>query len=356
MKKTAVKSNAMIWHIYRFMERYELKEHADRFKKGPLMFTRSFVGSGQDNDSISFYQQKIALKTKKNYLALRGVFDELLEIAANRSLCYRGYLIDESFCPASTKKISQWIGQDVRNTEKMLKALADVRLIEYIPLPKFNTKLDAVSNAGGRPQPPAKTGDCSPPFNKGKRKRKILSKNRTRKDKQKTKGFETEFEKWKAIAKAKISHKPQGQSQSKSSPNPKSNPTVSEALGGKPLYSKVSDIPLETVFKENIDVQAMSFAAEVYRLLKMPYMPGTLAARQELFNYYHAWLNAIKAKLPEPALMSLWHDSIKSARRIGDRRGRKGGYKKPGAGWRSEFNKNLAIYQGGKASKGSGFD
>jgi hypothetical protein len=354
MAKTATKNEQEIYRIFHYDQRYRFDTtgHSNRFQVGPPKFVKLFIGRGDDEETINFYKQKCAIKAHRLYDTLHTVYDELLELAAYQAEKKRGYILDGTMQPADIKAIAGLINRDIRVTKKAVEILIEVGLLEYVPVSEYRRDIGNES-ADSRQQ----TGKNRKPLN-NKRKRKILSESRTRKDKQKTKGFETEFEKWKAIAEAKISHKSQEQNKAKdkSSPNPKINPTLSEALGGKPLYSKVSDIPLETVFKENIDVQAMSFAAEVYRLLKMPYMPGTLAARQELFNYYHAWLGAIKEKLPEPVLMSLWNDSIKSARRIGDRRGRKGGYKKPGAGWRSEFNKNLAIYQGGKASKNSGFD
>ncbi|MBN1392797.1 MAG: hypothetical protein JW947_08355 [Sedimentisphaerales bacterium] len=353
-KTTAKKKAAMIWHIYRFEQRFELPDDIRKSRRTPLCYTKDFVGSGQDNETINYFQQILTLKLKPHSLMLIGAFHELKNIAANRSRSYRGCLYDERFEAASDKKIALWLGLKLTETRNVLKNLEAVGLIEKIPLPKVDTSKDEFSGNG---RPPAEDSDDGrkPLRNKGKRKSSSTS--RTRKSKKEIKGFETEFEKWKATKEVEISHQAQGQSkaQGKPSPNPKHNPTSSEAPGGRQLYAKVSDVPLETVFKATIDEQAMAFASEVYKLLKMSYSPGTTACRQELFNYYHAWLNAMDANLPEQALTSLWQASMRSASRIGNHRGLKCGYRKPGAGWRSEFNKRLlAAKADTKLSAGSG--
>ena len=86
-----------VWHIYHFGERYELPDDRRTFRRGPLLFTRGFVGSGQDDESISHHKQIEALMSQPEGLAARGLFDELLNRAANQSRCYRGYLLDEKY-------------------------------------------------------------------------------------------------------------------------------------------------------------------------------------------------------------------------------------------------------------------
>ena len=351
MAKTATKKGTMIWRIYRFEQRFELPDDIRKSRRTPLNYTKDFVGSGQDNETINYSQQMMSLKLKANALMLIGAFHELKNIAANRSRCYRGFLLDEKFESANDEKIALWLGLRLAETRNILKNLEAVGLMEKVSMPKFDSSKDDFSG-NGRPRAEISAHRRKSLNNKRNRKRKakVLNKNRKRKTKQITK-FETEFEKWKSAKEGKISQTMQSQSQTQGkNPSPKPNPTVSEAPGGKEqkFYTKISDVPLDSVFREDIEPQAMGFASEIYRLLKIPYLPGTMAAKQELFNYYNAWLNACDANLPEIVLKSLWNDSVKSARRIGDHKGRKGGYRKPGRGWRFEFNKNLAAYKAEK--------
>ena len=79
-----------IWHIFRFGERFELPDDWRTLRKSPLLFTKDFVGSGNDDESISFVQQMQMLDGYDNHLMLKGAFGELKRITANRSRCSRG--------------------------------------------------------------------------------------------------------------------------------------------------------------------------------------------------------------------------------------------------------------------------
>ena len=49
-------SKQTILHIYHFGSRYEFDPygHIDRFKVGPLKYVKKFIGSGEDDETVSY--------------------------------------------------------------------------------------------------------------------------------------------------------------------------------------------------------------------------------------------------------------------------------------------------------------
>ncbi len=135
--KVAVGRTVKVWYIYRFKERYELRDDVRFSRKSPLLFTKDFVGSGTDDESIGFAQQMNILKMRPNRLQLRGAFGELKEIAANRSHIYRGYLLDEKLEPASDKKLALLLGLKVDDAKELLSELEEIGLLERVDVPDF---------------------------------------------------------------------------------------------------------------------------------------------------------------------------------------------------------------------------
>lgn len=131
------KAKNKVWHIYHFRERFELPDNVRFDRQRPLVYTRDFVGSGQDDESINFNQQMDRLKSHPECLAIKGAFRELKTMAANRSIKYRGYLLDEEFRPATTKRLAELLLISEEKTDEYLKVLEEVRLIECVPLPDF---------------------------------------------------------------------------------------------------------------------------------------------------------------------------------------------------------------------------
>lgn len=136
-RKKKDKSKMMCWHVFHFEQRYELSGDSRYPREKPLMFTRDFVGSGDDDESACHYQQIQILKSKSNYLMLRGAFSELKSIAANRARSFREYILDQSNQPASNKTIGLWLGISEEQAEQILSDIAEAGLIELIPLPDF---------------------------------------------------------------------------------------------------------------------------------------------------------------------------------------------------------------------------
>lgn len=147
-KKKSPAGKLKVWHIVRFRERYEMPDDYRSFRKGPLYYTKDFVVNGGDDESASAYQQMCVLKSKPNRLVLRGAFADLKEIAANKSLTYRGYLLDEHFLPANDLKISHWLCVQIRTAKKILKDLEEIGLIEHINMPHFDLNDDKLPDKG----------------------------------------------------------------------------------------------------------------------------------------------------------------------------------------------------------------
>jgi len=140
----------IVWHIFRFEERYELSSDSRYPREKPLMFTRDFVGSGNDDESACHYQQLQILKSKQNYLMLRGSFAELKSIAANRARSFRGYILDQHNQPASDKTIGLWLGVSEKQAEQILSDIAEAGLIELVPLPDFKPEKSTKAKTGKR--------------------------------------------------------------------------------------------------------------------------------------------------------------------------------------------------------------
>ena len=138
-KKRPTKRRVLkIWHIFHFAERFELPDDFRGCRQGPLKFTKDFVGSGSDDESISYQLQMAIVDQYDDNLLLCGVFSKLKNLAANRSRAFRGYLIDENKKPATTKRIGQWLGLDEKRAAAALEKLRVARLIERIDMPKFD--------------------------------------------------------------------------------------------------------------------------------------------------------------------------------------------------------------------------
>ena len=119
-------------------------------RKGPLIYIRDYVGSGQDDESINYKRQITACEISPNRHILISVFSKLREIAANHSRCYRGYLLDERYESASMSKIAIWTGLKQHETMKIITELENIGLLENVPMPKFDPSINELSKAGNK--------------------------------------------------------------------------------------------------------------------------------------------------------------------------------------------------------------
>ena len=360
-KKAKKPSAKKVWHIYHFEERYELPDDVRYCRKSPLLFTRDFVGTGQDDEAISYRQQMGSLHHRKNdgYM-LKGIFADIKNIAANRSRAYRGYLLDEKLNPATDKKIAQWLGLEDKTAKTVLKDLADVGLIERVPLPTFDL---TVNDKPGKDKPDDQSPDSEPPRNppepsggpSRKKKKKVKSeKKKTIKKKNEknpnaqgnttgnilSNGSATEQQgqistgpKSEADVDAGDNHQSPAANVSGTQPDP-IDPTRTQAGGvgspdtGSPPNSvnPAENPPLD----EWGDSSGAMYASTIFRELrtweKAP--ADSKAGRSELASFASLWSGAVKQhKLNALQLQELYTRSVESAKKV-TRRPRKK-YEKP---------------------------
>jgi hypothetical protein len=279
---------------------------------------------------------------------LRNCFEELKEIAANRSRAYRGYLLNERLQPAEIKRIAQWIGEDISTTKKLLSELESIGLIEKVNLPEINPAVDDILLTDKNKIPKKSTKFRRTPENTGNPLKTRRSINRTASGKNKRKNKPVNKADGKVESKGK--NKPNTTTSPTTTPMP-IKPKEAEAGAGK-LLSR-ADLPrpvyhlperLGEVLGRNpilFSDQAKEFGKLIYQALKVPYKPNTLNGIRELSVFARCWLRAETAGIDSSSLSILHHKSIKDAVTIGNQRSYKLYRKSPEAVWTYQFNRRF---------------
>lgn len=309
---------AKVFHISRFRERYELPDDVRLNRKSPLVYTKDFVGGGSDDESCAHWRQLIALRSKRNWLALRGAFAELKNVAGNMSKEYRGYLLDSQFRPASVKEIGRWLGVGEKKAQSLINELSDVGLLERVICPQFNGS----PKSGRARRRPEKSG----------RRRKSLKK------------------KVKAKVKGKVKKKVNGKGNTKrakerqvKSPTPTTRPLKPQlsAKGGSVIQfpdppklkntQLLGDIAKNMLHKYNPD--SKRFALEIYQALQLPWDPLSEPGKRELGCFASAWQKVERSE-------ELRARAITEAKGVAKRKQNK----KKGAVWVGIFQDLAAAY------------
>lgn len=371
-----------VWHISRFQQRYELPDDVRFDRKSPLLYVKSFCGSGSDDESCAYYRQLMSLRTKSNWLMIRGAFAELVNISANASKVFRGYLLDSNYMPAFDEQIGSWLGLQKDDAEKMLIELEQAGLIEKIDMPDFEqiiaTKRENVTgrkkavkkNPVASRETTRKNETARAPLNK---KTKVKTK---AKAKVKINGNEKVKEKYKSNRQRESgpnsnSLKGQAESQINQSPPatlpmppapPLSDPGESkvipypkappESLRNNNEPQKLSDVIAGMQHRYSVDAKA--FGADIFQALGLTCMPDSEQGRRELGCFASLWQDALQTGLNPPALDELRSRAVAEAGRIRKHwHGRKG---KPAAVFCKVFNgmiTNAKTYETEK-NKGEG--
>lgn len=399
----AKKRAQKVWRIFRFGERYELADNARFCRQSPLLFTRDFVGSGKDDESIGYAQQMQVLRMSPRRLQLKGAFGELKEIAANRSRAYRGYMLDERFNAATDSRIAMWLGLEVKEARAILKELAKIGLIERVDLPAFDTAVNQTPDGADEGPNSSQLEPARDRFKQtGKGKEETGNGNGKEKKKKKKTGKKKPV-KTKKKTKKKTKAKPKGQEQpeSEGKPEPEGKPVKKPEPEGKPEPERKPEDPINPTDPESgcdgrdtdklrDDLTAHSyyirklfddsklvdrivsatplcmlgedckqFAAEVFTLLKTkrkcdPASGNTEVRREalsELAAFANAWKKARNLILAADVMEQLRESVIESAKKLGNRRGKK--YRKSvEATWMWLFNIKLKKY--GQMSRAPG--
>lgn len=393
------KRGELVWHIYRFEERYELADDSRACRPSPLKFIRDFVGSGQDDESISHHQQLEYLRAQSNGLMLIGAFDELRKISGNRSRCYRGYLLDEKLAPAGEEKIASWLRLDKRLTRAALRRLAASGLIERVALPvwdtsknddpldkrgrkKVDTKARNASKRGkrGHPRTNARGGPGAPRRATARAGSSIQERQVGKSESQSNlNGEKTAIgteehkdgaalkasprpaeKKGKAEARQRITAQIAAMRQAEMAertasspaaapPNLPNMPRVSDAsrdglrkTAGHPGGSVTRGLqPLATILPEvmaRYSPRAQAFAGRIYACMGVPYDPESRQGHREMGNLASAWISAEMAGLSPGQLNELCDGAVKSAEKVYRMRSAGKRFRKSAeAVWRYEF-------------------
>ena len=390
-----------VWRVFRFEERFELPDNVRFCRQKPLQYIREYVGSGQDDESIAYKQQLAILRSRPNRAELFLAFYEIRENAANRSRCYRGYLLDENFKPASEKKIGLLLKLDYKAARRVLKELAEIGLIERVPVPEFdlgvNTPPPKDSDNSERAretssahEKPREVPSAFKNKDKSKSKKKTaIGKSESKKEKktaigkiEKEKQAEAEAEsKAKTVPKGKIVPKTEAEPQAEAEaegraekeshtgtiaqqaptaapPSVPTMPTVSDS--GEGADGIMPRDPPQSVFNRATsqpgalrrsvagmrmlhDPAGREFAGRIYQAIGTPHPVHSTEGIRELTSFASAWLHAKAAGLTPAELESLWHRTIKDAEVHGRKRKiRPGVYtKSPEAVWWATFKSRL---------------
>ncbi|MGA1979484.1 MAG: hypothetical protein ABSG99_02810 [Sedimentisphaerales bacterium] len=333
-----------VWRIFRFRQRFELPDNIRFDRQKPLIYIRYYVGSGQDDESINFKRQIAACKASQRRHILLAVFMDLLEIAANYSRAFRGYILDEHFEPAGIIKIAGWVGLEVKEAGKIFRELEQIGLIERILMPEFDLSVN--DNKGGKKgrkqKSRARTRKSekkrAPLKNKGKSE---IGNGNSSKVNKKT-GKEPERNKRQANSKKQATGAATGKGQDQINHNPTTNPKVSDAqVGGSnerprtcPPGKSITQQYKQTeqigaVLQKLYNPEAEEFAQAVYKAIGTPYARDSKEGRSELACFKMAWVKAQIAGLAPRYLTALWDRTIREAETLKIKR-----HRKPKSYWR----------------------
>ncbi len=359
-----------VWHIFHFKERYELDSY-DR--KNGLEFTREFVtaGGSKSNEASQYTQQLDELRalTEDRYYEVHGIFVALRSLTAPLERVYRGYLLDSRLGPMAEKTLARRLHLDAKRLRYALTSLAEVDLIERVPLPDFEAlmadeqeeKISEHSETVSSPSKEKKNGN-----GKGI------------KGKEKTNGKGKGNQRPKRQGNGQVKGKAKGQAQDNSKAEPKCQaetalapatappnlptvPTEADARGASRSYQTErppgSDTPPATVTgrheaegfartelarnragrsdliatelkaierqllgfdpepeESRYSARAEAFAAEIYLAMDLGY--GRNQAARERGTLASCWTRAEAAGLPPPMLDRLWDHAIVAARKL----------------------------------------
>lgn len=321
-----------VWYISRFRQRYELPDDVRLDRKSPLIYTKDFVGGGSDDESCGHWRQMMALRSRRNWLALRGAFAELKNVAGNMSSEYRGYLLGSNFEPASVKEIGRWLGVGEKKAESIINELRDVGLLERVTCPLFNGSPEAPGRARRRPGASGKRRKSLKKKAKAKVKVNGNGKGKSKKNKKRLRDKDN----------ANVTKVPPPTTQP-------IKPHVSAERGSVIQFTapselkntgRLGDITKKILHGYNPD--AKQFAFEIYQALKLPWNPTSDEGKRELGCFASVWEKAVgwqNKGIPMEVIDELRARSIDEARKIARRRQNR----KKGAVWCVVFKNLLAA-------------
>jgi len=143
-----------VWHIYRFIERFELPEDMRMLRKSGLHYTRDFVGTAGGDEAVGYHTSfnLIANGDGLEYSMLYGLYRRLVNLAAQHSRIKRGYLLDVDNSPLSAVQIGKILGINGNKMRFLLQRFAKVKLLELIDTPDFSELSSDDEQAPAQPE------------------------------------------------------------------------------------------------------------------------------------------------------------------------------------------------------------
>lgn len=352
-----------VWHITRFHQRYELPDDVRFDRKSPLLYTKDYVGSGTDDESCSYFKQMMELRTRPNWLELKGAFAELKNISANASKVYRGYLLDSNFQPASDEQIGSWLGLDSKESKELLIQLNQAGLIEQVTMPDFEQSKETKTKKLAKKTTAKKSTGKTKVTDKKKSSLENLvdSRRATRKHESTRDALNKKIKaKAKIKGKAKVktnekidcekkerkkynrqsankqkSRSLKGQDEQKTKPptagNESIEPTESDAGGsvipftgplGSVKHTRTSNDGPQAIgsiiagIQHRYSPDAKAFAADVFEALQLNCQPDSIQGRRELGCFASLWMDALRSGIPPPELDRLRGRAVSEAKRL----------------------------------------
>jgi len=391
-----------VYHIFRFTQRFEVKDKFGHYYEWPLEYRRDYVAPKTD-EGVHYEKQLSLCDESPNMDALHTAYSKLVRIAAKKSKNYRGYILD-GYEPASRKLIAKWLKKEVVECKKILDELEQIGLIEYVPVPDYGPVDDNLvpgpAQSSGSKKPREKKKLARVGGGRGKsgeigevrgsfKKTETVNGNRNRKDNNKKKNNKPEPEKKTQPAGARTrqsmteeqrqERKDQQLRQLREEGKAKGNhpspdrhpsdtetdkPTETDAGVGQQQTGRSGNPPPSIIDSEieqflnnalggnqvRYSDEAKQFGAEIFRKLKVPHFPTSPQGLKELCSFASVWDKAIEAGLTPLVLSELWASSVKDAVKIAKKRGKVTFRKSAEAVWCASFNRRLEARRRKQAS------
>ena len=113
-------------------------------RKSGLQYTRDFVSAAGGDEAVGYLRQ-FGLLNEGDGLKLgmfKGLYRELINMAAQHSWAKRGYLIDADDKPLSDAQIGKLLRIKGPTMGKILRQFASVKLLDKVDMPEFDMSLN----------------------------------------------------------------------------------------------------------------------------------------------------------------------------------------------------------------------
>jgi hypothetical protein len=387
------KAKQKVWRIYRYAERYELKDDDRRCRKSALQFTRDFVSVMAGNEAVGYHQQLSMLQNGdgEEYFVLFGLYRTLINEAGKRSRAYRGYLLDAANGPLSDAKLARMFKIHVKKMSKLLRRLEVVDLLERVDVPEWDLTLDELppkkddsvqeagaletqkrgsrsknkacagdgrrrtAQAGDGQQPFKKTNNYNYNSNKNFNKQQARSGKTTASARKEKTTIDNGQKKTETQAQAEAQGKAQEQTvQAEPSP-PTTQPSAVKPqesdAGGERVTPTPS--PLPSLSQGGQSRHGLNYGKRVYLGLGYHHDVDSAEARREITSFAskHDQIVSALSKLSPPMIDALLQRGLAEAVKIGRRKGNRC----KGAVWHTVMDKLVAAAQAEKCAPGGPF-